>query len=182
MITIQVLGLDQFVVGRYSREHGANIAQLYETDEKEIVFYAPNSMVFHGGVEQTSWQTIVIIRAPEKYQPLEQGVADYILRTLNLFSINIHLEFEYVGESHSYDFIHSEYPRYLDVPEDKGDEYDFSFGQEPEEMEGEIVHGHDHCDHEHCDHDHEHAEEEVYLGNAFEGFEEKYQEAMNKKN
>ncbi|MBQ9456966.1 MAG: hypothetical protein IJU64_00435 [Bacilli bacterium] len=181
MITIQVLGLDQFVVGRYSREHGANLAQLFETDENDIVFYAPNSMVFHGGVEQTSWQTIVIVRAPEKYLPLEEAVADYLLRTMNLFSINIHLEFEYVSEAHTYDFINSKYPRYIEVPEEKNDDYEFSFGEEPEEMEGEIVHGHDHDhDHEHCDHDH--AEEDVYLGDAFAGFEEKYEEAMKKKN
>ena len=32
MITIQIIGLDHFVVGQYSREHLDNLAQLYESD------------------------------------------------------------------------------------------------------------------------------------------------------
>ena len=31
MITIQIFGLDHFVVGQYSREHTANLADLFET-------------------------------------------------------------------------------------------------------------------------------------------------------
>ena len=119
MIIIQVLGLDQFVVGRYSREHAANLAQLYETEDNEIVFYSPNSMVFHKGVEQTSWQTLVIVRAEEKYEPLEDAVADYILKTLSLFSINVHIEFEYIHGHHCHDYVNPQYPRFLDAPERK---------------------------------------------------------------
>ena len=44
MITISILGLDQFVVGRYSREHSADLANLFESDENLLNFYAPNAM------------------------------------------------------------------------------------------------------------------------------------------
>ena len=190
MITIQVLGLDQFVVGRYSREHTPNLAQLFETEEEEIVFYAPNSMVFHKGVEQTSWNTIVIIRLPEKYHPLEAVVADYLDKTLRLFTINLQVEFNYIEEEHCHLYVNPQYPRYITSSESTEDEYTFEFGDMPEAVEGDIQieeeheHGHHHHHHHH-DHDHEHEEEgpEVYLGNAFEGFEEKYEEAIkNKKN
>ena len=180
MITIQVLGLDQFVVGRYSRENTPNLAQLYETEEENIVFYAPSSMVFHKGVEQTSWQTVVIIRAEEKYEPLEEEVTNYILNTLNLFSINVHVEFEYVHGHHCHDYVNSQYPRFLDMPEKSEDEYTLSFGEEPEAMEGDISIEEEH-DHEHCHHDHE-GEEEIFLGDAFAGFEERLAEAEKKKN
>ena len=176
MIIIQVLGLDQFVVGRYSREHTPNLAQLYETDEKEIVFYSPSSMVFHKGVEQTSWQTLVIIRADEKYAPLEDAVADYIIKTLTLFSINVHIQFDYVHGHHCHEYVNDQYPRYLDMAESHEDEYSLSFGEEPEAMEGDVVE--EECDHEHCHHHHE--EEEIFLGDAFAGFEEKLQEAEKK--
>lgn len=178
MIIIQVLGLDQFVVGRYSREHTANLAQLFEVEEGEIVFYSPSSMVFHKGVEQTSWQTLVIIRCDEKFHPLEEGVASYILKTLNLFSINVHVEFDYVHGHHCYDYVNSEYPRFLDMAESHEDDYSFSYGDEPEEMEGDIVEEHDH---EHCHHLHDGEEEEIFLGDAFAGFEEKLEEAAKKK-
>ena len=180
MITIQVLGLDQFVVGRYSREHTANIAQLFEVDDSEIVFYAPNSMVFHKGVEQTSWQTLIIIRADEKFEPLEEAVADYILKTLNLFSINIHIEFEYFHGHHAHEYVNSAYPRYLDMGESHADEYSFSFGEAPDEMEGDIVH--DEHDHDHSHHHHEGEEDqEIFLGDAFADFEAKLEEASKHK-
>lgn len=181
MIIIQVLGLDQFVVGRYSREHAANLAQLYETEDNEIVFYSPNSMVFHKGVEQTSWQTLVIVRAEEKYEPLEDAVADYILKTLSLFSINVHIEFEYIHGHHCHDYVNPQYPRFLDAPEKESEEYSFSFGEEPEAVEGDVaIEGDEECEcGEH--HHHHHEEEEIFLGDAFAGFEEKLEQASKNK-
>ena len=184
MITISILGLDQFVVGHYSKEHTANIAQICESSEDLINFYAPNSMVFHNGVEQTSWNTIVIVRAPKQYQAVEKDFADYLLRTLSDFSINIELEFHYFEPGHHYEKVNPQYPRYIASENiGKGDEdTPFEFGEQPDEMEGDITceHDHDHCSCGH-DHHHEHEEEpEVYLGNAFEGFEEKLAEAEKK--
>ena len=181
MITISILGLDQFVVGHYSREHTGNIAQLFECEEDAVNFYAPNSMVFHKGVEQTSWHTIVIVRAPSKYAPMEKGVADYLLKTLSNFSINIEVTFQYFEPGHRYEHTNNQYPRYIgeDNIDKGGEDVPFSFGEEPEHMEGDITCdcGHDH-DHEHHHHD---EKEEVYLGNAFEGFEEQLEEAEKKR-
>ena len=50
MITIDILGLDQYVAGHYSREHEKNLASLFEISEDEISFYSPNSTLFHDGV------------------------------------------------------------------------------------------------------------------------------------
>ena len=180
MIIISVLGLDQFVVGRYSREHTPNLAQLYETGEEDIVFYCPSSMVFHKGVEQTSWQTLVIVRAEEKYEPLEEQIADYLLKTLNLFSINVHIEFAYTHGHHCHDFVNPQYPRFLDMPENKDEEYSFSFGEEPESMEGDLTIEEEEHHHHHHHHDEE-GEEEIFLGDAFAGFEEKLEEAKKNK-
>ena len=60
MITVFIYGLDQFVVGRLSREMTPNLAKLYEVSEDEIIFVAPENMVFHKGVEQTSWNIIIM--------------------------------------------------------------------------------------------------------------------------
>ena len=76
MITISILGLDQYVIGHYSKRHTENIAQIFETSEDEINFYAPQSIIVHNGVEQTSWQVIVVVSAPEKYVVLEDKVAE----------------------------------------------------------------------------------------------------------
>ncbi len=180
MITIRILGLDQFVVGHYSKEHTANIAQLYESSEDLINFYAPNAMIFHNGVEQTSWSTIVIVNAPEKFRPFEKEVANYLLTTLSDFSIHLEIEFKYFNEGNRYERVNTQYPRYLASENVADDEIPFQFGEEPEAMEGDIRIGEDPQEHHHhdcdCDHDHDH-KEEVFLGNAFEGFEEQLEEA-----
>ena len=150
MITISVLGLDQYAVGHYSKIHTKNLASLFETSEDNISFYAPNSYVFHNGVEQTSWNTIVRIHAPHKYECFESKVAKYILNTLKEFTINLSIEFYYYEESHHYSYLNKEYPHFItddnivDVEED------------------ELAEG-----------------EELCEENMFEGFEEKLEEAAH---
>ena len=182
MITIQVLGLDQFVVGRYSRESGGNIAQLFECSENDVSFYAPNAMMFHNGVEQTSWNTLVKILAPKKYRVMEKGVADYILKTLSVYSINVEVVFEYYDEESHYSYVNKEYPRFITTNEIRDDAASMEFGDVPDLMEGEE----DECDDEECEehhhHHHEENETDIYLGDAFEGFEERYEESRKNKN
>ena len=95
MVTICILGLDQFVVGHYSKDHTKALASIFAVPEEAINFYAPNSMVFHAGAEQTSWNTIVVVRAPRQLEGCEDKAAEYILETLSQFSIHVELEFEY---------------------------------------------------------------------------------------
>ena len=82
MLVISIIGLDQFVVGDYSRAHTSNLAEVFEVMEDDVIFEAPQTMIYHQGAEQTSWQAVVIIRAPRSAEILEAKAADYILRTL----------------------------------------------------------------------------------------------------
>lgn len=187
MITIQILGLDQFVVGRYSREATAALAQAFECSEDEISFYAPNSMVFHRGVEQTSWNTVVLIWAPKKYSVVEKLVADVLIKTLSLYSINIDVVFNYFDESSHYSYVNPEYPRFITTNEIRDDVASMEFGDMPDRMEGDIDLEEEEeceCGDEHCDHHHHHHEEnpdDLFLGDAFEGFESRYEEETKKK-
>ena len=186
MITIQVLGLDQFVVGRYSRENSGNVAQILECDEADISFYAPNSMMFHNGVEQTSWNTLVVVLAPKKYQAVESAAADFLMKSLSFFSINVEVVFQYFEESSHYSFVNKEYPRFITTDEIRDDSASMEFGDVPEFMEGEEDLAEQQEEEENCDcghHHHIHEEEaDIYLGDAFEGFEERYEESRKKKN
>jgi hypothetical protein len=166
MITISVLGLDQYVVGHYSKDHTANLAQLFECEEDDVSFYAPNAMMFHNGVEQTSWNTLVIVRAPEKYEAVEQRAADYILRTLSEFSINVEIEFAYYEEEHHYEKINDDYPRFI-----AGDNV-VSTEEDPEYHEGDDDddEGPDPRDHAELD---PNDPNQIYLGNALDGLDEK---------
>jgi len=174
MITISILGLDPFVVGKYSKENTANLANLYEVDSSKILFSAPSVMVFHEGAEQTSWNAIVIVRAPLKVKVLESQIADYLLKTLTTYTVHVQITFQYYEQDRFYEYVNPGYPRFI---EDNDSEEDYN--EEESECECGCDHDHeDHCEDEQCDC---HKEESVYLGNAFEGFEEKLAEAQKNK-
>ena len=113
MITITIYGLDQFVVGRLSREMTPNLAKLYETSEDNILFVAPQNMVFHKGVEQTSWNIIIHVNAPKKVSVLQDQVARLILESIGDVAINKSLEFYYYSEDNRYSKINENYPRFI---------------------------------------------------------------------
>ena len=172
MIIIEFQGLDQFVVGHYSKAHSENLANLFEVDEDELNFYAPNSMFFHKGVEQTSWHSLIIVRAPHKYEAIEDKVAKYLLDTVGDFSINFEVLFQYYDEEHLYKKTNDAYPLYMDsnnIHEEIDEEY--HLGDDPiHDMEDEED------DEEYHEHHHHHESEEIFLGNAFEGVEERLDE------
>ncbi|MCR5333159.1 MAG: hypothetical protein K6E11_04005 [Bacilli bacterium] len=170
MITFEIIGLDQYTIGHYSKDNNKNLANLFETSEDELCFYAPNAYLFHNGVEQTSWQTLVKVFAPQKYDVFQDKIADYLLKTLKNFSINVAVEFYYYDEDNRYEYHNEEYPLYIksenvvNVEEDElkeGEElYEGNifenFQEQLEEIyQGEGVHGEeeDECD---CGHHHHH--------------------------
>ena len=171
MISITVYGLDAYIIGHYSKDHTANLAQLFETKEENIVFIVSDEYVFHNGVEQTSWQTLVKISAPEKYEPLEDKVATYLLKTLTQFSVHVQIVFDYFHGHHEHTFVNKDYPRFIkednvvNVEEEDEDEelYEGNIFEGMEKKLEEAYHeghhhhegcrGHDHdeCDSEDCD-------------------------------
>jgi len=139
MVTIIVYGLDQFVVGRLSREMTPNLAKLYELNEDEIIFVAPQTMVFHKGVEQTSWNIIIHVHAPKKVALLEEQVAKLLLESIGDVAINKILEFYYYSEDNRYVKLNESYPRFisadnlLDIDEEEYDE-DLQEGDEEDQI------------------------------------------------
>ena len=113
MITVIIYGLDQFVVGRLSREMTPNLAKLYELSEDEIMFVAPENMVFHNGVEQTSWNIIIHVHAPKKAALLQEQAAKLILESIGDVAINKVLEFYYYAQENRYSKLNDAYPRFI---------------------------------------------------------------------
>lgn len=170
MITIQILGLDQYVIGHYSKDATADIANLLETSEDEINFYAPNdSLLFHKGVEQTSWNTVIFVKIPRKYEPFEGKLANYLLTTLKDFSINVEVNFEYINESKSYEYVNSDYPRFL--TEKNIVQVDMDDTDEDDDCDCDP---HDRADLDYNDPD------QIYLGDAFDGHQEELEELAKK--
>lgn len=170
MITISVLGLDQFVVGHYSKDNSANLVNLFECGEEDLNFYAPNSMVFHNGVEQTSWNTIIVVKANEKYRFAEEKVAKYLLDTFSQFSIHIQVQFEYFADTALYEKINDDYPRYIredNIVKTSEDEDNISDDADEDDEEPNPA---DHAELDSSD------PNQLYLGNVFADFDKKLDE------
>ena len=80
MITVTFYGLDQFVVGNLSRELTPLVAKLYEVSEDDVIFIAPEAMVFHKGTEQTSWNILIKVNAPKKVSVLQDQMAQLMMQ------------------------------------------------------------------------------------------------------
>lgn len=113
MITLTVYGLDPYVVGHLSQEMTPNLAQLYEVSEDEINFIAPNNMVFHKGVDQTSWNTIIRVNLPKKLLVLQDQAAEIIMQMVQGPTINVAVEFYYYSQDNRYEKLNNEYPRFI---------------------------------------------------------------------
>ena len=153
MITITLIGLDQYTVAHYSKDHTKNLADLFETEEDNISFVSTDSLVFHEGIDQPSWNSIVQVSAPTKFEAVQQNVAKYLLNTLKDFSIHLVVEFHYYHDHDRYEYVNKDYPRFLTEANIADVDYD-------EEIDENT---------------------EIYHGNIFEGYEEKLEEVYKEK-
>ena len=114
MISLTVYGLDQFVVGKLSREMTSALADLYEVDKEEILFIAPENMIFHNGVEQTSWNALVKVDAPKKVSVLQEDAARLIMNLVKGPTIHVQVVFNYFSQDNFYENLNEDYPRYIE--------------------------------------------------------------------
>ena len=149
MITITIYGLDQFVVGNLSRELTPLIAKLYEVEEDEVNFIAPNAMMFHKGVEQTSWNILINVRAPKKVSVLQDHMAELMLHGIGDVAIHVAVEFDYYSQDDRYTKINPDYPRF--ISDDNLVDLDNEYPEDIEEGEDE---------------------DQIYTGDIFEGIKE----------
>lgn len=148
MITIIFYGLDQFVVGRLSRELNKNVAKLYEVKEEEVNFVAPNDLVFHNGVEQTSWDLLIHVHAPRRTALVQDEVATFLLNAIGDVAIHKTVEFYYYEEANRYQKINDDYPRF--ITEENLVDTDAEYDEDLEEGE---------------------EDDQIYTGDIFEGLD-----------
>lgn len=154
MITISFLGSEKYLDSNLCLRIQAGLAGIYETDQDEIMFYAPESFLIHGGVEQTSFQIFVEVEAPKGCVAVEKQAAAFLRKVLKEISVHSRLLFRYYEPEHEYIDIDSDYPRYMTA------DNTVKFSDESADEE-----------------ESEEDEEEPYLGNAFAEVEEHFPSA-----
>lgn len=135
MVTINIYGLDQFVVGELSQRISKDIAKIYEMDEDEIHFISSNNMVFHNGEEQTSWRVFVEVNAPKKVEVLQGQICNLLAHYISEVAIHLEAVFKYYSVDHYYKHLNPDYPLFL---EDKNTvTFSEEYSEEMEEGEGD---------------------------------------------
>lgn len=170
MIYISIFGLDQFVVGDLSQEITPLIAKLYEVNEDDVNFISTNNMVFHNGVEQTSWRAIIEVKAPEELERLQENAKEILFHFVSQVAIHVEVVFSYYCHHDRFVKLNPEYPNYMedsnlvnaeeeyheDMEEGEEDDQIFT-GDIFENIEEKMKHSHDdeeECHDEHCHHHH----------------------------
>ena len=135
MVTVNIYGLDQFLVGEISSKMSKDFAKIYEMDVDEIHFIATNNMLFHNGEEQTSWRVIVEVNAPMKVEVLQEQAASILFHYLKEVAIHVEILFKYYSSDHYVKSLNDEYPLFL---EDKNIvNFEETYTEDMEEGEGE---------------------------------------------
>ncbi len=99
--------------------------------------------MYHEGVDQTSWNTLIRIHAPRQFDQFEDKITTYLFKTLADIAINIAVEFYYYDQNNRHERINKEYPRFI--------------------TDANVVEIED---------KHEHDDDELFDGNIFEGIED----------
>lgn len=149
MVNVFIYGLDQFVVGEISGELTTNLAKVMEIDEDEINFVAPHDMIFHKGVEQTSWRVIVEVKLPQTFEKLQNQIRQVIVHYVAEVSVHVEVLFYYFAMEEHYQYLNEQYDPYL--TEEDVSRYSSNDEESEEIYEGE-------------------GEDEVYTGDIFESF------------
>jgi hypothetical protein len=113
MITISFLGLDPYTSQHISKDIYTKLAAIFHCDPEQILVYAPESMLFHNGVDQTLWQALIHVHAPTSYRTFQAQVADFLLKTVKTHIIHGAIEFYYYDAADRIESHDQEYPRFV---------------------------------------------------------------------
>lgn len=113
MITISLLGVDQYQAQSFVADIQDEVAQAFEVSPEDIVFYAPDSFLIYRGVDQTSYQLNIVVSAPRKYEPIEKQASDVLIKIFKQNHVHVRVLFEYFAPQREYEYVNEEYPRFM---------------------------------------------------------------------
>ncbi len=154
MINVVLKGVDEFLGAHVETILSPSIAKLYEVSNDEVIFTCYHSIIYHGGMDQTSYHMMITIEANKKFKNKEEEVAAYILKASKAFSVHAHLNFAYF-DNEEYNRIEKDYPLFVT----KSNEEEINEKEEEEFVDDE---------------------EEIYTGNMFENFDQMLEKSNRK--
>lgn len=113
MIIIKLLGVDQDQAESFTRDVHDQIAQAFEVEPEDLVFYAPYSFNIYKGIEQTSFFLNIEVEAPSKFKVLEKQASQVLYKAFNETHVHIRILFTYFDEENEYLYFNEDYPKFM---------------------------------------------------------------------
>ena len=113
MIIVTLKGADVFLSGEVERALFPTLAKVYNVDENELILHAQDGYLYHDGMDQTSFNLLVEIVAPEDYVDSEEMVASILMESSKNYSVHVRILFSYYDSTHYYERVNKDYPEYI---------------------------------------------------------------------
>ena len=93
MINVVLKGVDEFLGAHVETILSPSIAKLYEVSNDEVIFTCYHSIIYHGGMDQTSYHMMITIEANKKFKNKEKikstKVKVQLIYPLGSFALNL---------------------------------------------------------------------------------------------
>lgn len=111
MINIVLKGVDEFLGAEVEKDFAPQVSKILHVSPDDVVVTCLHSMIFHGGVDQTSFHMIVTFEMEDEYKKYEEELVEFILSASKNFSVHAHVNFFYLSDTKSR--IDNDYPLFV---------------------------------------------------------------------
>jgi hypothetical protein len=132
---IEIFGLDKYVVATLSEQLHLPLIKLTKVNENDLFFSVFESMIFHRGVDQNAWHTIIrifLVDADMKYQ---EEMKELFIDALKDQTIHLHFEFYPQLKQNVQHVIRGDYPLFV------SESNEVKIEEEMQPLNQEIFHG-----------------------------------------
>jgi hypothetical protein len=110
---IEIFGLDKYVVATLSEQLHLPLIKLTKVNEKDLFFSVFESMIFHQGVDQNAWHTIIRIFLVEANMKYQEEIKALFVEALKDQTIHLHFEFYPQLNQNIHHVIREDYPLFV---------------------------------------------------------------------
>jgi hypothetical protein len=110
---IEIFGLDKYVVATLSEQLHLPLIKLTKVNEKDLFFSVFESMIFHRGVDQNAWHTVIRIFLVETDMKYQEELKALFIKALKDQTIHLHFEFYPQLKQNIHHVIREDYPLFV---------------------------------------------------------------------
>jgi len=110
---IEIFGLDKYVVATLSEQLHLPLIKLTKVNEKDLFFSVFESMIFHRGVDQNAWHTVIRIFLIETDMKYQEELKALFVEALKDQTIHLHFEFYPQLKQNIHHVIREDYPLFV---------------------------------------------------------------------